>query len=107
MLICVLAELLSNTITLQYTLNYFEQNKWHLTFQAISKGGMCEIDKQTKGELELAVELILVRGRINGHACIFLENNRRRPGLITLSKKKRKKEALLATKAEESQRREK
>lgn len=51
MLICGLAALLSNTITLQYTLNYSEQNKWHLPFQEISKGGMCEIDKQTKGRV--------------------------------------------------------
>lgn len=51
MLICALAALLSNTITLQYTPNYFEQNKWHLPFQEISKGGMCEIDKQTKGRV--------------------------------------------------------
>lgn len=51
MLICGLAALLSRTITLQYTLNYFEQNKWHLPFQEISGGGMCEIDKQTKGRV--------------------------------------------------------
>lgn len=51
MLIYALAALLRNTITLQYTPNYFEQNKWHLPFQEISKGGMCEIDKQTKGRV--------------------------------------------------------
>lgn len=50
-LICALAALLSDTITLQYTLNYFEQNKWHLPFREISEGGMCEIDKQTKGRV--------------------------------------------------------
>lgn len=74
-LICGLAALLSDTITLKYPLNYFEQNKWHLPLQEISKGGMCEIDKQTKRELEAAVELVW--GRINSHVCLFSENNQR------------------------------